>query len=267
MGHPVRAFLALAREALRDAARRRALVAAAIASAIAGLAIARCGHCEANVMIQGETLSAQAGDLGAVGAMIGIALIALWTYAVAALLASDGLAAALEEGVAEAVLARPVSRDVFVLARLAGVWLGAFALGAALLALATALSSSGVALLPALRAALGVGLGAWSVAALAMVVSLSLPRAAALLLFSALGMAVVGIEVAALFGARMTGLAGAVAHFGPAWLAGPVGSLAPWLSELHLPGPPEWPHARAIAWAALGTGALVARFRRLELPR
>ena len=155
------AFSALAREALRDAARRRALVAAAVASAIAGLAIARCGNCEANLMIQGETLSAQAGDLGAVGAMIGFALIALWTYAVAALLASDGLAAALEDGVAEAVLARPVSRDAFVLARLAGVWLGAFALGAALLALATALSAdrSGVALLPALRAALGVGAG------------------------------------------------------------------------------------------------------------
>ena len=208
--------------------------------------------------------------------MIGIALIALWTYAVAALLASDGLAAALEDGVAEAVLARPVSRDAFVLARLAGVWLGAFALGAALLALATALSAdrSGVALLPALRAALGVGLGAWSVAALAMVVSLSLPRAATLLLFGALGMAVVGIEVAALFGARMTGLAGAVAHFGPAWLAGPVGSLAPWLSELRLPGPPAvaprardrlgrarhgrarraLPPARAAALAACSTG-------------
>jgi hypothetical protein len=100
-----------------------------------------------------------------------------------------------------------------------------------------------------------------------MAVSLSLPRAATLLLFGALGLAVVGIEVAALFGARMTGLAGAVAHWGPAWLAGPVGSLAPWLSERSLPGPPEWPYARAIAWAALGTGALVARFRRLELPR
>jgi hypothetical protein len=217
-------------------------------------------------VFQGETLSARAGDLGAASVMIGIALIALWTYAVAALLASDGLAAALEDGVAQAVLARPVSRDAFVLARLAGVWLGAFALGAALLALATALSSSGVALLPALHAALGVGLGAWSVAALAMVVSLSLPRAATLLLLGALGMAVVGIEVAALFGARLTGLAGVVADFGPAWLVGPVGSLAPWLSELRLPGPPEWPHARAIFWAGLGTAALVARFRRLELP-
>ncbi len=263
------AFSALAREALRDAARRRGLVAAAVASAIAGLAIARCGNCEANVTIQGETLSAHAGDLGAAGAILGIALIALWTYAVAALLASDGLAAALEDGVAEAVLARPVSRDAFVLARLAGVWLGAFALGAALLALTAVLSASrsGVTLLPALRAALGVGLGAWSVAALAMVVSLSLSRAAALLLFGALGLAVVGIEVAALFGAHMTGLAGAVAQGGPAWLAGPVGSLEPWLSELRLPGPPGWPHARAIAWAALATGVLVARFRRLELPR
>jgi hypothetical protein len=264
----VSAFSALAREALRDAARRRALVAAAVASAIAGLAIARCGNCEANLVVQGQALSAQqAGDLGAASAMIGIALIALWTYAVAALLASDGLAAALEDGVAEAVLARPVSRDAFVLARLSGVWLGAFALGAALLALATAVSAPGVALLPALRAALGLAVGSWSVAALAMVVSLSLPRAATLLLSGALGIAVVGIEVAALLGAPMSGLAGVVAHYGPAWVAGPVGSLAPWFSELRLPSPPEWPQARAIAWAVLATGALVTRFRRLELPR
>jgi hypothetical protein len=263
------AFSALAREALRDAARRRALVAAAVASGIAGLAIVRCGNCEANVAIQGETLSVNAGDLGAAGAIAGIALIALWTYAVAALLASDGLAAAIEDGVAEAVLARPVSRDAFVLARLAGVWAGAVALGAALLALAIGLSADrpGATLAPALHATLCIGLAAWSVAALAMTVSLSLPRAATLLLFGAFGAAVVGIETASLFGARMTGLAGAVASCGPAWLAGPVSALAPWLSGQRLPGPPPFPHVRAIAWAALGTAALVARFRRLELPR
>jgi ABC-type transport system involved in multi-copper enzyme maturation permease subunit len=263
------AFSVLAREALRDAARRRGLVAAAVASAIAGLAIARCGHCEANIAIQGETLSSQTGDFGGAFALAGVALIALWTYAVAALLASDGLSAAIEDGVAEAVLARPVSRDAFVLARLAGAWLGAFALGAALLALALGLSADrpGPALLPAMRAVLAVGVAAWSVAALAMVVSLSLPRAATLLLFGALGTAVVAIEVAALLGARMGGLAGAVACCGPAWLASPVGSLSPWLSELRLPGPPQWPDTRALAWAALATGALVARFRRIELPR
>jgi ABC-type transport system involved in multi-copper enzyme maturation permease subunit len=263
------AFSALVREALRDAARRRALIAAAAASALAALAIARCGQCEANVTIQGEALSASAGDLAAIGATLAVSLIALWTYAVAALLASDGLAASIEDGVAEAVLARPVSRDAFVLARLAGVWLGACALGAALLALAIGLSADrpGVTLLPALRAAFGIAVAAWSVAAFAMVVSLSLPRAATLLLFGALGAAVVGIEAAALLGARMTGVAGAVARYGPAWLSGPVGSLAPWLSEMRLPGPPELTHARASAWAALGTAALVARFRQLELPR
>jgi hypothetical protein len=185
----VSAFSAIARDALRDAARRRGLVAAAVASAIAALAVARCGHCEAAVSVQGQTLSTQAGELAVVGAIASIALIALWTYAVAALLASDGLAAALEDGVAEAVLARPVSRDTFVLARLAGAWSGAFALGAALLALALGLAADqpGVTLLPALRALLCVGVAAWSVAALAMCVSLSLPRAATLLLSGALG--------------------------------------------------------------------------------
>jgi hypothetical protein len=265
----VSAFVAIARDALRDAARRRGLVAAALASAMAALAVERCGHCEAAVSVQGQTLSTQAGELAVVGAIASIALIALWTYAVAALLASDGLAAALEDGVAEAVLARPVSRDTFVLARLAGAWSGALALGAALLALALALAADqpGVTLLPALRALLCVGVAAWSIAALAMCVSLSLPRAATLLLSGALGAVVVAIEAAGLFGAQMGGFAGAVVSFGPAWLAAPASALGPWLASAHLPGPPAWPNARVLAWAVALTCALVARFRRLDLPR
>ena len=78
---------------------------------------------------------------------------------------------------------------------------------------------------------------------------------------------VVAIEVAALLGARWSGVAGALADLGPAWLSGPLGSLAPWLTQVHLPAPTAWPHARAAVWAAVMTAALVARFRRLELPR
>ncbi|HKA14189.1 MAG TPA: hypothetical protein VKH41_04160 [Myxococcota bacterium] len=263
------AFGALARESLRDAARRRGLVVAAVVSAIAGLAIARCGHCEAAVSIQGQELSSRAEGLGAASAIASAALIALWTYAVAALLASDGLAAALEDGVVEAVLARPVSRDVLALARLAGVWLGACALGAALFALAVglALDRPGVTVLPALDAALAIGTAAWGVAALAMCISLSVPRAATLISIGAVGIAVVGIECAELLGAHMAGFPGAVAGYGPAWLAAPASALAPWLTDVSLPGPPAWPHARAVAWAALATVALIARFRRIELPR
>jgi len=265
----VSAFTALARDALRDAARRRGLIAAAVASAIAAFAVSRCGHCEAAVSVQGETLSSQTSELAVIGAIASLALIAIWTYAVAALLASDGLAAALEDGVAEAVLARPVSRDQFVLARLAGAWCGAFALGTALFALAVglAIGRNGVAPAPALAALLCMGAASWTVAALAMLVSLSLPRAATLLLFGALGAGTVAIETAALFGAPIGGLAGAIAASGPAWVAAPVNALASWLSEAHLPGPPAWPTARALAWAAVATCALVARFRRLELPR
>ena len=263
------AFSVLAREALRDAARRRALVAAAVASALAGLAIVRCGHCEASISVQGEALSAQAGQVAALARIASVALIALWTYAVAALLASDALAAAIEDGVAEAVLARPVSRDTFVLARLAGVWAGAFALGAVLLALAVGLAGDHASLkiTTVLRAGLAIGIVSWGIAALAMVVSLWLPRAATLLLLGAVGAAAVGIEVTGLFGGRPGGFAGAVVRYGPAWLAAPVSTLAAWLSDLSWSGPPPWAHARAIAWAALATCALVARFRRLELPR
>jgi hypothetical protein len=99
-----------------------------------------------------------------------------------------------------------------------------------------------------------------------MCASIGLPRAATLLSVGALGALIVALEAAGLFGAR-GGIAGAVSGFGPAWLAAPVNALAPWLVDARLPGPPAWPNARALAWAAAATCALVARFRRIELPR
>jgi len=260
-------FAALTVETLRDAVRRRSLIAAALASAIAAFAVGRCGSCDAVVSLQGQTVELQGSGLGALAAVTTVVWIALWTYAVAALLASDGLTTALEDGSAASLLARPVARDTFALSRLAGVWIGAAALGAALAALAIALAVTrqGVAAGPGWAALLALALGTWSVVAIAMVASLWLPRAATLLLLIVVGAAVSGIEIADLLGARLEGLVGIVAHWGPAWIAAPVDALAPWLGS-PLPGPPPWPGLRALAWAVLATAALVLRFRRLEVP-
>jgi ABC-type transport system involved in multi-copper enzyme maturation permease subunit len=260
-------FTALTLETLRDGLRRRGLIAALVASALAAFAVQRCGSCDAAVTLQGRSVTLQGGELGALVAVTGLAWIAAWTYAVSTLLASDGLATALEDGSAASVLARPVARDTFVLTRLAGIWLGSFALGAALAALAVglAVARQHVPLAPGLGALVALGLGTWSVVAAAMLASLSLPRPATLLLVIVAGAAVSGIEVAALLGARTDGFAGLVAQWGPAWIAAPVDALAPWLAS-PLPGPPPWPLVRALAWAALVTAALVARFRRLEIP-
>jgi ABC-type transport system involved in multi-copper enzyme maturation permease subunit len=265
---PGHGFGALVAETLRDAIRRRGLIAAALASVGAALLLQRCGSCDAAVTVQGESVALQDGPLGVVGLMVAFGLVALWTYAVTALLASDGLATALEDGSAESLLARPVSRDVFVGARLVGVWSGAAGMGAALLALVVgiAVTRHGLAGAPALLAIGSVASAALGVAALAMLASLSLPRVATLLLLTALGLAVGGIEVAALLGSADRGVVGAVAAFGPAWLSAPVSALAPWLGH-PLPAPPPWPFARGLAWTALSVVGLLVRFRRVELLR
>jgi len=263
-----RAFGALFAETLRDAVRRRGLIAAALASLGAALLVQRCGSCETNVVLQGEDLALRSGQLGAIGALLGFGVVALWTYALTALLASDGLMTAIDDGTAESTLARPVSRDVFVAARCVGLWSGCFAIGAALLALVAGLAAArhGLSWAPALHAIGAVGTAALGVAALAMWTSLHLPRVPTLLGLTSLGLAVCGIELAALFGAAGSGWVGAVAHLGPAWLSAPVAALAPWLSD-PLPGSPAWPQTRALAWAALFALLLRVRFRRVELLR
>lgn len=265
------AFAALTLEAVRDAARRRGLVAAVLASALAAIAIQRCGRCDASIARQGEALGPSADELGAISAIATCGLIALWSYAIAALLASDGLATSLEDGSAESLLSRPVSRDALVLARLAGIWLAAMAIGASLVALAAGIAAvhRGLAPVPALGAVAGLGTSAWCIAAVAMVASLSLPRAATLLLLGILALSAAWIDITALVVPAESGFTpGPVAQWGPAWLAAPVSALAPWLTETpRWWPPPPWPLLRSGAWAALATAVLVWRFRRVDLPR
>jgi hypothetical protein len=90
---------------------------------------------------------------------------------------------------------------------------------------------------------------------------------ATLLLLTGVGLAITGIEVAAALGSAPAGWSGLVAHWGPAWLAAPLDALSPWLAAGALPVPPPWPLARLVTWTALLWGALVWRFRRIELLR
>lgn len=260
---------ALVLETLHDAVRRRGLIAAALVSAGVALFVQRCGTCNAAISVQGESVAMQGSEFGAIGAIVSFGLVAIWTYGVTALLASDGLASALEDGGAESILARPVSRDVFVAARLIGVWAGTFAIGFVLLALLVGLSvaNQGVPLAPALPALLAVAIAAIGVAAFAMLCSLSLPRVATLLLLTGIGLGVTGIETAAVLGAEPTGWARLLAHWGPAWVTAPMDALGPWLSGGALPNPMPWPFARLCVWSSLLGAALIARFRRVELLR
>jgi len=265
----VNGFGALVLETLRDAVRRRGLITAALVSAGIALFVQRCGSCEAAVQVQGESVAIQGSEVGILGALVSFGLVAIWSYGVVALLASDGLANILEDGGAESILARPVSRDVFVSARLVGAWAGASAIGIVLLALVTGLAAAnqGVPVAAALPAIAAVAVAALGVAAFAMLCSLSLPRVATLMLLTGIGMAVAGIETAALLGAEPTGWTGAVAHWGPAWVTAPIDALGSWLPTGSLPSASPWPFARVCLWSGLLCAALIARFRRIELLR
>lgn len=263
------AWTALALEALRDTVRRRSLLAAGVASAIAALAVNRCSGCHASVVLQGQ--SVQSDQLAGLTAVLSFGLLAIWTYAMAALLASDGLATALEDGTAESVLARPVSRDVLSLARLGGTLAGALGVGLALLALAAGLLHvrQGLALAPAVASCAAIAIGAWSSAALAMALSLTLPRPATLLAMTMLAAVLCSADASIWLAGSAApghGLWTLLGRWGPGWISGPLAPLSPWLGA-EVPPPPPLPWLRAVGWALLATGALVLAFRRRELLR
>jgi hypothetical protein len=260
----MRAFLLLAREALGDAVRRRIAAVVAAATLLSLLAIDSCTACAGGtVWVNGEPreIAALAGATG----VATVVVLALWIVALAGVLASDHLAQTLADGSALLVLARPVGRSSFALARLAGALGVALGAGAVLLGATVALlaARSDVAPLPALGAAAGCGLGALTAAALAMAASLALPRAAcALLLLLAVG-GVALADALALAGAEPSGALGLVARYGPAFAAAPARALDPWLAGVAL-GPPGPVLARAALWAAGSVALLLAAFRRVE---
>jgi hypothetical protein len=261
----VTAFLRLALEALGDAVRRRIAAVVAAATLLSLLAIDSCTACAGGTVV----VNGQAREIAALAGATGVAtvvVLALWIVALAGVLASDHLAQTLTDGSALLVLARPVGRPTFVLARLAGALGVALGAGALLLGATVALlaARSEVAPIPAAAAALACALGAVTAGALAMAASLALPRAACALLTA---VAVAGVALAdalALAGAEPGGLLGAVARFGPGFAAAPARALDPWLVGVALGElPPTL--ARAAAWAAGSLGLVVLAFGRVEL--
>ena len=261
----MRAFALLAREALGDAVRRRIAVVVAAASLLSLLMIDSCTACATgSVLVNGE-LREVAGLAGATGALT-VIVLGLWIVALAGFLASDHLAQSLADGSALLVLARPVGRAPFALARLAGALGVALGAGALLLGATVALlaTRSGISPWPALAAGLTFALGATTTGALAMAASLHLPRAAcALLALVAVG-AVALADGLALAGTEPVGWLGALARLGPAFAAAPAGLLDAWVPGLEL-GDPLPALGRAALWAGASLILLLAAFARLEL--
>lgn len=254
----------LAREAIADALRRRIAAAVALAALVSVLMLESCTSCSPSIQVNGELreMSELAGPAG-LGAFV---VLGLWVIALAGVLAADHLQSTLDDGSALLALARPIARDSFALARLAGVLGLAGAAGVVMLGSAAALlaTRSGLALAPALAAGAACALGSIAVAGLAMAASLALPRAATLLLVLG-GVWLTAFANALGSFAEIGGWLGMLDRVGPPLASAMALALAPWLEGIAIQGDPLRIYARLAAWAIGGVLLLVYAFRRVEL--
>jgi len=258
-------FRILTAEALREAARRRIVVVIVGLSLLSLALIDGCSSCASGTMTVNETVV----DPSAVGGTIGVAMVSalcLWTVILAGVLCADQLARTVSEGSVWLWLARPVSRETFVLSQLAGPLAIAWATGGVLLASAAFLLSArqGLEPVPALAAGASAFLNAVTLGAVSMAASLWLPRAAIALLVLGITVPMAALEGVALAGLSLDGAPRLVAEFGPPFLAAPLSQLTPWAPLLaeRTVGDPS---LRAAVWAAASVALLLALFRRVEL--
>jgi ABC-type transport system involved in multi-copper enzyme maturation permease subunit len=258
-------FRWLTAEALREAARRRIVVVIVGLSLLSLAMIDGCSSCASGTMTVNETVV----DPSAIGGAVGVAMLSalcLWIVILAGVLCADQLARTVSEGSVWLWLARPVSRESFVLSQLAGSLGIAWAAGGVLLATAASLLAArqGLATAPALAAGASAFLNAVTLGAISMAASLWLPRAAIALLVLGITVPMAALEGVALAGLPLEGVPRLVAELGPPFLAAPLAELSAWSPQLAERSVGE-PILRAAVWAAASVALLLALFRRVEL--
>ena len=224
-------FRLLTKESLRDAARRRVVPAVIVLCLLTLGSINSCTTCNAQITANGVDTSS-VDILGWVGVSV-LGVLALWSVTLAGLLASDHLSASLEDGSGLLVLTRPVKRRVFVLSRLSGTL--------CVSGMATLVIMGGASMMlfvrgdlpiwPALVALSVTLANCVSVAALAMLISLFLPRVATFLY-------VVGFvgwtsmaNLISVSGGELGFVSLVLNDFGPPLLTGVVVPLANWSGQ------------------------------------
>jgi len=268
----MRAFRVLVAEAIRDGLRRRLALVVAVALVL-GLASAQ--SCT-QIGVGDLTMNGQRIDPAVIAGFLAPLLYAsqaITVLAIAGLVAAEHLARPLGEGSAALWLARPVSREAWAGARLAGVVAIALLSGIVLLGGTGALlvARQGVTIGPALAGAAATALGAVVVAALTMAASLSLGRSAVMLLMMAgltivlvansLGMAVDLAHPDVEFG----GVLGTVDRFGPPLFTAIAGAVARWNPHVDTGDTYAQSMVRLALWGAGALALLVAAFRNHEI--
>jgi ABC-type transport system involved in multi-copper enzyme maturation permease subunit len=249
----------LTREAVNDAVRRRIVIVILAICLLSLATVHNCTTCDANLKV-----SSPVDFIGRAG-IVTLCLLALWTMVLAGLLASDQLAQSMVDGRALLVLSRPVSRDAFALSRLAGSLVVAYGAGLLLLGGASffLIAWGGFPIAPALFAILACFLSCITVAALAMSVSLYLPRVASFMVIVVVIGVVGGVNLFAVSTGHVAGFYASIHAYGPPLASSIVLALAPWAHDT-----PDLNAAgivlRLFLWAAGCIGLLLVNFRHQE---
>jgi len=255
----------LTADGIRDAARRRVVPAVLVVCFLSLAMINSCTSCSADIQVEGSAIEALE-ILGWAGVLV-FASLALWSIALAGLLAADHLSASLEDGSAQLLLARPIGRGTLVLSRLFGSL--AVSLGAGLILLLGATfflsTRSGLAAAPALWATLATLANAVTFAALAMLSSLYLPRIATFLLILAAIALFAGVNVFAVSGAELGGVYRVLDAVGPPVVSAIALALAPWSGKVPENVGPLMVAAKLAIWGVGSVAALLFVFGRRDL--
>jgi ABC-type transport system involved in multi-copper enzyme maturation permease subunit len=262
---PVRSFHLLAVEAFQDALRSRLGLAVAGCALLALVVVDRCTSLEGSFVLNGESL-----DPGTTRQAFGPILfgwVSLFLLAASGLVASDGLARPVADGSIALWLARPVSRTVYALARLAGTLALAILAGGAALAAGALLlhARHGFTFEPALFAGLVYAASTIVVSALAMALSIYVPRVVTLFAVILWIQLIVVGNAAHLLGASFGGWLAALEHWGPPLGTALFYAMSGWVSLRPDPHEAALVMLRLVVWIGLSAALLVLSVRRLEL--
>jgi ABC-type transport system involved in multi-copper enzyme maturation permease subunit len=262
-----RVFCELAGEAFRDAMRRRIVPVIAVFALLSLLAVDSCTSCAGSSQIVQDGAEVSVSEISGWTGMLIFTLLTLWTMVLAGLLASDHLAETVHDGSANLILARPVRRSEFVLARLAGALGIAMATGVVVLSVSAYLLHlrNGVSLGAAVWAGLACFAGALVVSALAMALSLFFARVSTAMSVLFFVGAITFVNVFTLFGASLGKLGNILQHFAPPLCTAVVVALKPWIAPMVPAVDPTIMALKLAFWVVASMLILLAAFQKQEL--
>jgi ABC-type Na+ efflux pump permease subunit len=262
-----RIFSELAREAFRDGMRRRIVPVIAVFALLSLLAVDSCTSCVGSSKVVQDGVEVSADGISGLTGMLIFTVLSLWMMVLAGLLASDHLAETVSDGSANLVLARPVRRSEFALARLLGALGIAYVTGAVVLTASAYLLHlrNGVPLGAAIWAGLACAAGALVVAALAMALSLLLARVATAMSVLFFVGAITFVNVFTMFSTSLGRLGHILQHFTPPLCTAVVVALKPWTTSELPQVDPTIMVLKLAFWVVASVLILLAAFRRQEL--